>query len=365
MINSGFAVSLIGLILILAGSLVLKIEKNKISRFAVAAILLSFIQITSFFLKTPVVLPVAVTNIVSLICYNFIFLVKREWIENFLKSRVLAAFLLTLAAGVFSAILFTKLPGSLILTQTNPNHDIIEFYPFSFFIAGEGRYGSIFIEPGYYGMFLISFILSKVLIGRVQKTDILILASGLLTYSLTYLVSLLGVWVISAYRKNAKKINFLILGVPSICVAAVAGSLIFFFIFRDSWLLTRIYELVTNLEANVRYIHFSQMLNHPWTFEEVLFGLNACRSGSDMCMDIVGNPFAPVVNIGVLGNIYFISIFIYLFVRGIFVRPEVLIACLVVFVLITAKPVYHIFPYSIFIAFILKSCLINLKIRTI
>ena len=243
---------------------------------------------------------------------------------------------------------------------SNPSGDTSYFVPFTFYGVTEViiRPSSIYFEPGYFGFYLICYLYCRKLLGIHGHSDKYLAIAGLVTQSATYILVLALYFTSSITVKNSTSylniIKWLFFLLPGV-----------FFILSSSpmeWVFARLSQWFLEPLSSVRVLHLIELLELLRDPQVMLFGMTECNRGSEECPVIVGNILVPLLRGGVVTYIPIIGGFLYLLLLTIAKRRvEAFLGLIALTLLMTAKPLYLQYPYSLVVGVFFICILININ----
>ena len=245
-----------------------------------------------------------------------------------------------------------------ILFQTfNPNGDTSFFIPFTFYGSKYQiiRPSSFYFEPGYLAFYLISFLYCRKLLGIDKPFDKYLALAGLVTQSFTYIVVLI-LYLATFQRRSVstnRLLSILLIVIPILYLALSSSYL--------DWVFIRTFRWSEDPYSAIRYLQFLELvelLRDPNIF---INGIHSCNLGADACPRITGNPIAPLIRGGLIAYLPVFIGFIYLlFLAILSMNYNSFLALISLAILMTAKPIYVQYPYSIMVGLFIAAIIINL-----
>lgn len=250
---------------------------------------------------------------------------------------------------------FTNLP--ILFQISNPSGDTSYFIPFTFYgLTYELiRPSSIYFEPGYFAFYLISFLYCRKLLGIEKGIDKYLALAGLITQSFTY-ITVLILYFLSFQKRSLtgnRLFNLFFVVIPLLLLILTSSYL--------DWVFARAYDWSQNPLSSIRYLHIREMFEFFRDPSILINGIHSCNLGADICPTIVGNPLAPLIRGGLVTYLpIFIGFTYILFLTILSANYNAFLAIVSLAVLMSAKPIYLQYPYSIMVGVFITCIIINI-----
>lgn len=267
--------------------------------------------------------------------------IRRDALVAAFKSNYIDFLMLLMSLCVLTTLIA---PVALFQT-TNPDGNLLSFGIGSNFIHFDGlyRYSGWFIEPGYLGFYYVIICMVRRFLGRPVKFEIFNLFTACLTFSVVYYVCLALYFLLISFKHiyvaPLRVFLFVLFGGLLVLILSQSAGAI--------WAFDRIYSWVENPESSIRFSHLILTIellswNYNW-----LWGVSDCNAGSAACPVYVGNIFASLLVGGISAAILPIFFLFRAVINAVLDRNYTVLVYIFVFlVLMMAKPLFLLAPYS-------------------
>jgi len=199
-------------------------EKNYIYVFVIQIIYFSLMGI--FFSS-----PMHFRNIIKIILFLgiFIYIYNMISIKAFIRNLIILVIIIGILGGVIFILNLTGIISSPYSTFQNADTRTVNNYILTFSNAGyihNGfriiRIGGFFDEPGQFGLIITYMLLLNYITFRNKKYEILLILSGIFTFSLGFLISVILYYILIISKHNFKEFILVL------CIFLIIFSLFYF-----------------------------------------------------------------------------------------------------------------------------------------